>query len=271
MFKNEGNYLKEWVEYHRLAGVDHFYLYDNGSTDNSLEVLQPYIQAGLVDVTSWPTAPGKSYLPDQMNATKDGLRRAKGVSRWAAMIDIDEFILPMKEKSIPNCLNKYFASASGIYVNWRHFGTSGVTIPKGEPILFKLTGCSLPNHPENAIGKSIVRPDHVDVDKAFYIHHYPLIEGAFYLDGARQQMQFNGTDLIRGHEHYDQYIRINHYPFRDEDFFQNVRVKNGVYRGESNSKYIQEHYVDFAQTEDGAIMGFIQMYFSKRDQRFWKK
>ena len=31
IFKNEGRFLKEWLDYYLLAGVDHFYLYDNGS------------------------------------------------------------------------------------------------------------------------------------------------------------------------------------------------------------------------------------------------
>ena len=34
IFQNEAPYLKEWIEYHRLIGVEHFYLYNNGSTDN---------------------------------------------------------------------------------------------------------------------------------------------------------------------------------------------------------------------------------------------
>ncbi|MBR0260666.1 MAG: glycosyltransferase family 2 protein [Selenomonadaceae bacterium] len=34
ILKNEGRYLKEWLDYHLSAGVDHFYLYDNDSTDN---------------------------------------------------------------------------------------------------------------------------------------------------------------------------------------------------------------------------------------------
>ncbi|MBR2734192.1 MAG: glycosyltransferase family 2 protein, partial [Selenomonadaceae bacterium] len=33
ILKNEGHYIKEWLDYHLLAGVDHFYLYDNDSTD----------------------------------------------------------------------------------------------------------------------------------------------------------------------------------------------------------------------------------------------
>ncbi|GMO23401.1 MAG: hypothetical protein Ta2B_02600 [Termitinemataceae bacterium] len=32
--KNEASYIKEWIEYHRLVGVDRFYIYDDNSTDN---------------------------------------------------------------------------------------------------------------------------------------------------------------------------------------------------------------------------------------------
>ncbi|MEE1110133.1 MAG: glycosyltransferase family 2 protein, partial [Lachnospiraceae bacterium] len=33
--KNEELYIREWIEYHRLAGISHIYLYDNGSTDKT--------------------------------------------------------------------------------------------------------------------------------------------------------------------------------------------------------------------------------------------
>ena len=48
ILKNEGHYLKEWLDYHLLAGVDHFYLYDNDSSDNYDEIIAPYVKAGLV-------------------------------------------------------------------------------------------------------------------------------------------------------------------------------------------------------------------------------
>ena len=54
LFKNEGRYLREWLEYHRLVGVDYFYLYDNGSRDRSVQVLQPYIREGLITLVPWP-------------------------------------------------------------------------------------------------------------------------------------------------------------------------------------------------------------------------
>src|SRR5215204_456630 len=50
MFQNEAPYLKEWIEYHRLVGVKHFYLWNNQSEDDYLSVLQPYIDKGIVEL-----------------------------------------------------------------------------------------------------------------------------------------------------------------------------------------------------------------------------
>lgn len=35
IFKDEAAYLREWLDFHLLMGVEHFYLYDNGSSDQS--------------------------------------------------------------------------------------------------------------------------------------------------------------------------------------------------------------------------------------------
>src|SRR4029077_12293973 len=54
IFKNEAAYFREWLEYNLLIGVDHFYLYNNGSTDESASILEPYIQKGVVTLIDWP-------------------------------------------------------------------------------------------------------------------------------------------------------------------------------------------------------------------------
>ncbi len=41
IFKNEASYLKEWIEYHEMIGIEHFYLYNNNSDDNYRDILQP--------------------------------------------------------------------------------------------------------------------------------------------------------------------------------------------------------------------------------------
>ena len=40
IFKDESLSIKEWIEYHKLIGVEHFYLYNNKSKDSSVSILQ---------------------------------------------------------------------------------------------------------------------------------------------------------------------------------------------------------------------------------------
>lgn len=54
--KNEAPYIIEWIEFHKLVGVDKFYIYDNESSDNLKELLQPYIKSGIV---VYHSSPGK--------------------------------------------------------------------------------------------------------------------------------------------------------------------------------------------------------------------
>lgn len=136
MFRNEASYLKEWIEYHRMVGVSHFWLYNDNSTDNWKEILQPYIDVGLVEVFDWPTPHGIAYFHRQVEAFRDAVQLARGNTAWLALIDIDEFLLPMQNRSVPECLNSHFSHASAVYVNWRNFGTGSTYVPKGEPILF---------------------------------------------------------------------------------------------------------------------------------------
>jgi Glycosyl transferase family 2 len=48
IFKNEACVMKEWLDHHIGHGVEHFYLVDDDSSDDILEVLKPYIDKDLV-------------------------------------------------------------------------------------------------------------------------------------------------------------------------------------------------------------------------------
>ena len=93
IFRNEAPYLQEWIEFHRLAGIEKFHLYQNRSDDNFETVLRPYIDEGLVELIDWPREP-----PCQMEAYADFISRHSGEPWWVAFIDCDEFLsrLPMR-------------------------------------------------------------------------------------------------------------------------------------------------------------------------------
>ena len=49
VIRDEDRYLAEWLEFHLCQGVEHFFLYNHHSaSDEHLQILAPYIAAGLV-------------------------------------------------------------------------------------------------------------------------------------------------------------------------------------------------------------------------------
>jgi hypothetical protein len=128
IMKNEAPYLKEWIEYHRMLGVEKFYLYDNESTDNTKDVLKEYIQEGLVEYTRFPGV----GVSNQIRAYADILRRFRNSVKWLAIIDLDEFIVPVSKPKIIDVVNelevalrKKHKALFGLAVHWVQYGYGG--------------------------------------------------------------------------------------------------------------------------------------------------
>ena len=119
MFKDEERYLHEWITFHLSRGVEHIYLYDNSSTDNSHAVIAPFTASGDVTLIDWPKPITEG---SQTDAANDALMRAKLASRWLAFIDIDEFLFSPLEH-LPTVLREY-ENEVGIEVNWVCYGSS---------------------------------------------------------------------------------------------------------------------------------------------------
>ena len=161
ILKNEAPYLKEWLDYHLLAGVDHFYLYDNESPDNQAEIAAPYVEAGLVDYFS---APGKAM---QYVVYNDAVKRFKFQSRYLTFIDGDEFIFPKTNQSIAEVTDEILLqdeNASGLEINWQIFGSNGhdkADYTRG--VLERFTRRALNNEKSNPLCKSIVNARTVNI------------------------------------------------------------------------------------------------------------
>lgn len=62
IFKNEAPFLKEFIEYYLLMGVDHFYLYNINSEDDYADILRPYIDKGIVTFLDWSLIPSQHQV-----------------------------------------------------------------------------------------------------------------------------------------------------------------------------------------------------------------
>ena len=119
--KNEADYILEWLEYHRMVGITHFYIYDNDSTDHLYEKLKGYIDRRIVTYIRWT---GEAQ---QLRAYNDALNNYKYDTKYMAFIDIDEFLVPILDKNLPDIVDEIFNEidyVGGIGVNWRVYGSS---------------------------------------------------------------------------------------------------------------------------------------------------
>lgn len=119
IFKNEAPFMREWIVYHQLLGVEHFYLYNNFSTDNYIEIIQSFIDDGVVTLIEWPIPQG------QMEAYRHWYNTYRNDSQWVSFLDLDEFVCPYFETNLNDWLMNYI-SYPVVAVYWKMFGTSGM-------------------------------------------------------------------------------------------------------------------------------------------------
>ncbi|KQT56191.1 hypothetical protein ASG52_24255 [Methylobacterium sp. Leaf456] len=116
--KDEETYLEEWIAYHVAIGVEHFFIFDNNSTDNTRQLLRKYITLGLVTLIDWPMKPGQIF------AYNYAIKIFGLTSKWMALIDIDEFINVVDDVKIDKFLEGY-ADYSQLLVPFLFYGSSG--------------------------------------------------------------------------------------------------------------------------------------------------
>jgi len=92
--RDEGDILESNLRFHHALGVDHFVVTDNGSTDETPEILRRYADAGLVTAVS---EPGTDYRLAGAGWLTEMARRAATEldADWVVHTDADEFWWPV--------------------------------------------------------------------------------------------------------------------------------------------------------------------------------
>jgi hypothetical protein len=210
IYRDEAPYLAEWIEFHRLVGVERFFLYDHGSVDDHLDVLAPYLDDGSVELTPWPRYPGQHQAYEHCAA------RQAGETRWIAFIDLDEFLFSPTGAPVSDVLRDYEDYAA-VSVNWIVFGNSGhETKPDGlvtESFLWRVRDDADPNRHV----KTIANPEHVR--RCRNPHYFFYSEGQHAVDELFRPIKWAHSETSSVER-----LRINHYLTRsDEEFLRKLR------------------------------------------------
>ncbi len=234
--KNEGPYFREWIEWHRGRGVEKFYIYDNGSTDETKAVLEPYIKSGLVDYTFFPG------IRRQLAAYDDCMERHRFDSRWIAVIDLDEFIVPLRDESIPDFLRKC-ESFAAVEINWLVYGSGGRKTKTPGNVMERFRFHAAWDHPLNRMVKSVVDPRRVC--SMVGCHEAARISGAA-CDSHLRPVGKHFRDRPAQHD----VIRINHYAVKSYEEFQGKKAR-GRARGRVRNRTEEYfHQYDLNDIED---------------------
>lgn len=240
--KNEGLYIREWIAYHRIAGVQKFIIYDNGSTDNMKEVLTPYIESGVVEYV---------YLPGrakQLDAYYDALRRYRKRARLMGFFDLDEFVVAVENgKKIEDTvwdILKEQKKAAGVAINWYVYGSSGHEHrPSGlviENYLYRAEDTYENNHCVKTIAnprlvKAFIFDPHTPT---YYYGYHSVTEKGHIVEGPWNDYPNNSYERIR----------VNHYYCKSVDEGK-IKFERGLATHEQDIKNDWEKYAKFDRND----------------------
>lgn len=214
--RNESAYLKEWIEFHRMMGVSHFFIYDNGSSDGTMELLESYVGQGLVTLVHWADflkgwegVAGTSGRSQKL-AMLHCLANFGHLAEWVAFIDADEFLFPTAADSLAKVLHDY-EDLDSLSVYWHMFGTSGHT--RKPPGLVTENFTQRLRNPKASCKhlsrvKTIVRPSSVrgvHNSHVFILRHgYPesWTEHRRRIGHADHRLTTRSTDVLRINHYY---------------------------------------------------------------------
>jgi hypothetical protein len=202
IYRDEAPYLAEWIEFHRLVGFERFYLYDNRSQDEHLDVLGRYIEEGIVVVHDWNV----SYVPGQIQAYEHAIATYRDEARWIAVFDIDEFLFSPTHRPVAEVLRDY-EEWPGVVVNAPRFGPSGHrSRPDGLVIESYTTHLRIGS---DCTVKSIVDPAAVESARGSHLFNFH----------RRSAVDENGYPVHQQATKVPSFerLRINHYFWKSEE------------------------------------------------------
>jgi hypothetical protein len=230
IIKNE-RYLEEFINYYRVIGVEHFFIYDNESDRSISDRLNNFYYNKICTVINFP---GKCV---QLNAYQHCLTNYGKETNWLIVCDGDEYILPKIHNSLRDFLNEY-EDAHAVGINWIFFGTSFFENKQDGYLIDKYKYCS--NTQDKHI-KTICKPKFT---AKFNDPHF-----AFITDPSK---------------YYDCHRNIINGPWNNNFTTDIIQINH--YFGRSVEENIEKHHRGYPDSVDGRYNPPKNLHMYNNDQ-----
>jgi hypothetical protein len=262
--KNVAAYLEEWLEFHRQAGVLHFFVYDNLSTDRTPQILAAHAARGTVTPIPWGFngrigEAGRRLSPQTTAYAHAVTSFGAGFERFA-FIDFDEFLVPTRANDLMTEI-RLAGSPSNISLPWHMFGPNGhKTMPAGGVIANYTTRARLPyERPEILLNfKCIVDPCKVT---RIQIHRCETTDMGALTANMRGEIVANGDRGTPGF-FCSEGIQLNHYYTRSAAEYE-AKKRRGSINFVTRDAYLERlalklEAIEAQTVEDVAAIAFLE-------------
>lgn len=176
IFKNEQDYMEEWLDYHISQGFNQIYLYCNDPNLNLYQYLSNLKYSPYIKLIDWVDKQNNGINTIQRQAYTHCVQTYSQETQFLMMLDLDEFVLPIKSYSKVSdyilSLKSQWDNISAFKIQRYDFGSGGhITKPKTsvmDSYKFHETICSS--------FKTLANTDYIDKKSKFWrVHDFNLI------------------------------------------------------------------------------------------------
>lgn len=231
--RDEEAHIGHWLEFHKLAGIRDFILYDNDCSDRTTDVAMSIPDVN-VTVVPWHLKPfsrvGNQLLHRQVLAYTHAIASFGAGFRWMTFLDIDEYVYPTSDESLQHSLQR-LEHWTNVSLPWTMYGPSGHRLrPDTSPVdaycerAAERTG-SLLNF------KCIVDPCDVTMVSVHKFWTRSMGEDSVNCEGERAHYKRRASGSFVSADA----IRLNHYCTLSEEEFA-AKLSKGAVSGMESGK-----------------------------------
>ena len=242
LIRNEAEYINDFLEHYVKQGVEHFYIVNNKSSDNTNDIIcnsKHYNMITLIqDNNEYDLYNDPPIMKDIYN--KHFYDIIKKETKWAIIVDIDEFMFGKNGYTIKTYVESLPNDVGCVYVMWNIINPfrdeydmldSKFSITKSK---FRINWDLIQQLPyeviyANAFGKSIFKTSDLQDHTKLWIHkisvrtkriiNYNIVDDTYY------------DNIVKYHQSEENYKKVNitlhHYVIRNyNDYIRKKRQLN---------------------------------------------
>ena len=248
--RDQEHYIKEWLTFHKIVGVERFVILLHKCVDETENVIRELPFANDIHVHHVVEETESSI---QLGAYHWAVKEYGHASEWLVFLDSDEFFFGTTEDDLPSILERY-ENYGGLAAHLLQFGSNNhVLRPRGLSIA-AFTERKFDSYGINRVVKSVVKTKEL---VAILSPHVQLTASPV----VREHFDPLGNEHWRSKKEATwDIVRCNHYHTRSmEDWIQRRRRGSCNTYHEGNSLYDVDRFIEYSvgdMVSDTTILRF---------------